>query len=166
MSLGSPIFFALHRNLSFHRQQTGTAKVAPIPPAGSSTVKASAIHVYDVYEGGEISIVNNTITNADQGIAIYKYTYNTVMNEYWWEGPTSGNDIVTISGNSISGFTKFGIATSKLNNEDNAQNETLVAITGNDLTSSSPSTPISIEQSGSNWSVSNTGNTFNGLAIS
>ena len=94
----------------------------------SSTVKASAITVYNVYEGGEIYIENNTIENADQGIAIYKYTYNTVMGEDWWEGPTSNNDIVVVSDNTISNFKTFGIMTYKLNAEGNATNTTLVKI--------------------------------------
>ena len=128
----------------------------------SSSVKASAIHVYDVYEGGEILIDNNVIQNVDQGIAVYKYTYNTVCDEDWWEGPTTGNDILVISNNTIDGFKYFGIATSKLNAKNNATNLTVVEIKGNTLTSSVSNNALSIENSGSVWSVTATNNTFNG----
>lgn len=129
---------------------------------GSSIVKASAINVYDVYEGGEILIDSNTIENADQGISIYKYTYNTVMGESWWAGPTSDNDIVIVSNNTISGFKTFGIATTSLNHKNNTANATLVKITGNTLTSTTSNNPISTDGTGV---VTKSENTFNAINI-
>ena len=128
---------------------------------GSSLVKASAIHVYDVYEGGEILIEKNTIEAADQGIAIYKYTYNTVMGESWWEGPTSGNDSVTVSNNTISGFKAFGISITKLNDRENTI-DPIVVVTGNALASTASSDAIVTDNSGE---FTNTNNTFNGTTI-
>ena len=121
-------------------------------PVGSSSVKTSAIHVYDVYEGGEIMIENNTIENANQGIAIYKYTYGTCYEEDWWEGPTENNDGVTIKNNTISGFTNFGIATSHLNEKGNTNNKTCVVITGNVL-SGPEDKAIVIGNENTNWDV-------------
>ena len=128
---------------------------------GSGAEKASAIHVYDVYEGGEILIEKNTIEAADKGIAIYKYTYNTVMDESWWEGPTSGNDSVTVSNNTISGFKAFGISITKLNEKGNSI-DPIVVVTGNTLTSTATTTDIYTDGS---RPFTQTNNTFNGATI-
>ena len=128
---------------------------------GSGAEKASAIHVYDVYEGGEILIEKNTIEAADKGIAIYKYTYNTVMDESWWEGPTSGNDSVTVSNNTISGFKAFGISVTKLNDRKNTI-DPIVVVTGNTLTSTATTTDIYTDGSGT---FTQTNNTFNDATI-
>ena len=128
----------------------------------SSDVKASAIHVYDVYEGGIITITDNTIENAEQGIAIYKYSYSTVYSKDWWEGPTTDNDGVIISNNTITGFKYFGIATNSLNAQQKNGNATTVEITGNTLSSTLSDNALSIDQSGSNWTVTATDNSFNG----
>ena len=129
----------------------------------TGSIKGAAIHVYDVYEGGEITIENNTIENVDFGISIYKYTYNTVCGEDWWEGPVTDNDIVRISTNTITDFKCHAIATSKLNAKGSS-NLTLVDITGNTMTSTETNNVLSIEASGSVWSVTATGNTFNGAS--
>ena len=130
----------------------------------SSSVKSSAIHVYDVYEGGEILIDGNVIENVDQGIAIYKYSYSTVYGKDWWEGPTSDNDGIVISNNTIIGFKFFGIATSQLNAKGNSANTTVVEITGNTLSSEASDNALSVENVKTNWSVVATENTFNGSA--
>ena len=137
------------------------AKGAP----SSSSVKASAIHVYDVYEGGEIVIENNTIENADQGIAIYKYTYSTVYGEDWWEGPTSDNDGIVISGNKISGYDAFAITTSKLNAEGNSANTTVVEIKNNVITDGADANAIVIRNENSGWNVVTEGNKVNGATV-
>ena len=131
--------------------------VAGDPEWGSSPVKASAITVYDVYEGGRIRIENNTIENADQGIAIYKYSRNGYIGEDWWNGPSADIDVVTVSNNTISGFTNFGIATSNLNHK-NRQDLPLVVIDGNTLYSATSSNAISPDGTGV---VTNTNNTTN-----
>ena len=133
--------------------------------AKAASIKASAIHVYDVYEGGEIFIKDNVIENVDQGISIYKYTYNTVIDEDWWEGPTTDNDVITISGNKITEFKNFAVGTSKLNYKGNNDNTTLVEIIGNTMTSTLTDTALSIEAGNANSQVTASANTFNGAAI-
>ena len=119
----------------------------------SSSVKASAITVYDVYEGGEIVIENNTIENVNQGIAIYKYTYSKVYGEDWWAGPTTDNDGVVVSGNTITGYNVFAIATSNLNYEGNNANTTVVEITDNTITGGAAEKAIKVGTEKSGWKV-------------
>ena len=119
----------------------------------SSSVKASAITVYDVYEGGEIVIDNNTIENVNQGIAIYKYTYSNVYGEDWWAGPTTDNDGVVVSGNTITGYNVFAIATSNLNYKGNNANTTVVEITDNTITGGAAEKAIKVGTEKSGWKV-------------
>ena len=119
----------------------------------SSSVKASAITVYDVYEGGEIVIENNTIENVNQGIAIYKYTYSNVYGEDWWAGPTTDNDGVVVSGNTITGYNVFAIATSNLNYAGNNSNTTVVEITDNTITGGAAEKAIKVGTEKSGWKV-------------
>ena len=119
----------------------------------SSSVKASAITVYDVYEGGEIVIENNTIENVNQGIAIYKYTYSNVYGEDWWAGPTTDNDGVVVSGNTITGYNVFAIATSNLNYAGNNSNTTVVEITNNTITGGAAEKAIKVGTEKSGWKV-------------
>lgn len=63
----------------------------------------SAIVVESVYEGGVITIENNTLSNVEQGIAVYKFS-----------APTSADKVV-IRNNSITNGETFCIATSTLN---------------------------------------------------
>ena len=119
----------------------------------SSNVKASAITVYDVYEGGEIVIENNTIENVNQGIAIYKYTYSNVYGEDWWAGPTTDNDGVVVSGNTITGYNVFAIATSNLNYAVNNANTTVVEITDNTITGGAAEKAIKVGTEKSGWKV-------------
>ena len=130
---------------------------------GSSPDKASAITIYDVYEGGEILVENNTVENVDQGIVVYKYTYGTYYGEDWWEGPTSDNDSVTIKDNTIKNFNTFGIKTSTLNAKSTA-NHTTVDIVNNTL-ESTVNNAVEIGTEKSNWTVTATGNTLNGAAL-
>ena len=131
---------------------------------GSSSDKASAITIYDVYEGGEILVENNTVENVDQGIVVYKYTYGTYYGEDWWEGPTSNNDSVTIKANTIKNFNTFGIKTSTLNAKSTA-NHTTVDILNNTLVSTATDNAVVISDGNSNWTVTSTGNTLNGAAL-
>ena len=119
----------------------------------SSSVKASAITVYDVYEGGEIVIENNTIENVNQGIAVYKYTYSTVYGENWWEGPTTDNDGIVISNNTIDGYNKFAIATSTLNHKGNNSNTTVVEIAENVISGGDAASAIKVGTENSGWDV-------------
>ncbi len=129
---------------------------------GSSIVKASAITVYDVYEGGEITIEDNTIEDADQGIAIYKYTYGQCYGEGWWEGPTTDNDGVIIRDNSVKNYTSFGIMTTTLNHKNDASKLTTVDIIGNDISATVTDKALVTEFNNSNWKVTASGNTLNG----
>lgn len=138
--------------------------VVAVGAVGSSPIRASGITVYDVYEGGVITVEDNAISNADQGIAVYKYTYSTVYGEDWWEGPTSDNDGVIIENNKISDFTVFGIATSNLNAKSTA-NATTVDIIGNELVSTATDNALQIGTEKSNWTVTATANTFNGAVL-
>ena len=127
----------------------------------SSSDKASAITVSDVYEGGEIVIEDNVIENVDQGIAVYKYTYSTVYGKDWWEGPTTDNDGIVIRNNTITEFKYFGIKTSKLA-EKSAPAETVVEITDNVIISTITANALSVETANDDWTVVASGNTLNG----
>ena len=127
----------------------------------SSSDKASAITVSDVYEGGEIVIEDNVIENVDQGIAVYKYTYSTVYGKDWWEGPTTDNDGIVIRNNTITEFKYFGIKTSKLA-EKSAPAETVVEITDNVINSTVTANALSVETANDDWTVVASGNTLNG----
>ena len=63
----------------------------------------SAIVVEDVYEGGVITIENNTLKSVEQGIAVYKFS------------AVKDGDTVIIRNNIIEGASTFSIATSTLN---------------------------------------------------
>ena len=92
---------------------------------GSSEVKRSAIHVYDVFEGGTVIIENNRIADVDQGIAVYKFS------------SLADEDKVVVRGNTVTDYKTFAIATSTLNNEK-LDVTTLVEITGNDFSTAEP----------------------------
>lgn len=81
----------------------------------------SAIIIESVNEGGVITVENNTITNVDQGIAVYKFS------------AAQATDKVIIRNNTISGAKVFGIATGSLNYSKFA-NTALVEISGNTIT--------------------------------
>ena len=87
--------------------------------SGSSSVKGSAIHVYDT-RGGTVTVENNVVENADQGIAVYKYR------------SAADGDKAIVRGNTVSGYTIFGIVAYNLN--ENGTHETVVELAGNTLT--------------------------------
>lgn len=108
---------------------------------GSSEVKRSAIHVYDVFEGGTVIIENNRIADVDQGIAVYKFS------------SLADEDKVVVRGNTVTDYKTFAIATSTLNNEK-LDVTTLVEITGNDFSTAEPAADgLYIEETNHNWQV-------------
>ncbi len=126
---------------------------AYVGSTGSSEMKRSAIHVYDVFEGGVVTIENNSIANADQGIAVYKFSSLTDA------------DKVAVRGNTVTDYKTFAIATSTLNNEK-LDVTTLVEITGNDFSTAEPAADgLYIERTNQfgetthNWRVEASGNT-------
>ncbi len=127
----------------------------------SSITKASAITVDEVFESGEILIENNSIENADQGIAIYKYSASTVYDEWWWEGPQSNNDSVVVKDNCISEYKSFAIAV-ELVNDAGSSIKTTVEIAGNEIVSGVTANALVVDQSGNNWKVVASENSLNG----
>lgn len=122
--------------------------------AGSNVDMAeSAIVVEKVNEGGVITIENNTLTNVEQGIAVYKFS-----------APTS-DDQVVIQNNTVNTYSTFAIATSTLNYAK-FTTEAVVAVTNNTFDgSASTKGAVYVEETNrynettTGWKVVASGNT-------
>ncbi|MCL2512269.1 MAG: right-handed parallel beta-helix repeat-containing protein [Oscillospiraceae bacterium] len=77
--------------------------IVSIPASGSDIIKGSAIHIYEVYNGGVITIENNTIDNCDRGIAVYKFVSK------------NDGDKVTVKNNTITNSGVFDTSVKFLN---------------------------------------------------
>ena len=118
---------------------------------GGASDKSAAITVNEVYEGGVITIENNSIEECYGGISIYKFA--SVAEE----------DGVVISGNTIKNCSDFVILVYQPNYKKKSA-ITKIDIIGNVITTNGTMDAVVVSGGASypRWQVNATGNTVNG----
>ena len=129
--------------------------VSTVDPLGSSAYKGSAITVYDVYEGGVITVSDNTVEDVDYGITVYTYT-----------AIVEGESVI-VKNNTVKDYNVFALGAVSLNSKKaKPAITTRVAFIDNVITSDVTDNAIYVKANSTNpWDVTTSGNTLNGAAV-